>query len=83
ITVHEFGADGTWYQIAGVAYDNTVLTGVAFIGLGLFIDGIMGANNGAPTSLSLGESITSMQQIFNNNAIDRYTRTTWTERMDL
>jgi hypothetical protein len=82
ITVHEFGADGTWYQIAGVAYNNTVLTGVAFVGLGLFIDGIMGANNGAPTSLSLGESITSMQQILNNSALERYSRTSWSERVE-
>ncbi len=82
ITVHEFGADGTWYQIAGVAYTNTVLTGVAFVGLGLFVDGIMGANNGAPASLNLGENITSMQQILNNSALERYSRTSWSERVE-
>jgi hypothetical protein len=82
ITVHEFGADGTWYQIAGVAYNNTVLTGVAFVGLGLFVDGIMGANNGAPSSVSLGESITSMQQILNNSDLPRYSRTSWSERVE-
>ena len=59
-----------------------LLTGVAFVGLGLFVDGIMGANNGAPASLNLGENITSMQQILNNSALERYSRTSWSERVE-
>jgi hypothetical protein len=81
ITVHEFGADGTWYQIAGFTLERTVLTGVAFVGVGLFVDGINPGS--APEGLGIGESITKMQQILNNSAQERYTRTTWSERVDL
>jgi hypothetical protein len=81
ITVHEFGADGTWYQIAGVTVNNAILTGATFVGTGLFIDGINGSS--APESLSIGESFSTMQQINNNSAPDRYLRTSWTERLDL
>jgi hypothetical protein len=82
ITVHEFGADGTWYQVAGVSLQDTVLTGVGFVGTGLFVDGIMGANGGAPQNISVGESFSNMQQILNNAALERYSRTSWSERID-
>jgi hypothetical protein len=79
ITVHEFGADGSWYQIAGVGLANTVLTGATFVGTGLFVDGI---NAGAtPQGLNIGETFTLLQQILNNNGPERYSRTAWTERM--
>ena len=80
VTVHEFGAAGTWYQIAGVALDNTVLTGVAFVGTGLFVDGINASS--APQSLNIGETFSTAQQVLNNNARDRYARTSWTERVE-
>jgi hypothetical protein len=81
ITVHEFGADGTWYQIAGVTLSNTVLTGVTFVGAGLFVDGVNAAS--APQSINIGETFSSMQQLLNNSAPDRYSRTSWSERVDL
>ena len=81
ITVHEFGADGTWYQIAGFTLDNTVLTGAAFVGTGLFVDGINAGS--APQGLNIGESFSTMQQVLNNSARERYTRTSWSERVDL
>jgi len=79
ITVHEFGADGTWYQIAGVTISDAVLTGVAFVGTGLFVDGINASS--APQSLNIGESFSTMQQILNNSARERYMRTSWSERV--
>jgi hypothetical protein len=82
ITVHEFGADGvTWYQIAGFSYPSTALTGSTFVGTGLFFDGINSAS--APGSPPIGESFIKTQQILNSNALDRYTRTSWSERLDL
>jgi hypothetical protein len=82
VTVHEFGADGTWYQIAGVTLDNTALTGIAFIGTGLFVDGLI--NSAAPSSLNIGETFSTMQQVLNNNnGLERYLRSSWTERVDL
>jgi hypothetical protein len=81
VTVHEFGADGTWYQIAGVTLNNTVLTGVAFIGTGLFVDGINAGST--PAAINIGETFSSTQQILNNSARERYARTSWTERQDL
>jgi hypothetical protein len=81
VTVHEFGADGTWYQIAGVTLDSTVLTGVTFIGTGLFVDGT-GAGS-APQSINLGETFSLTQQLLNSSAKERYSRTSWTERLDL
>jgi hypothetical protein len=81
ITVHEFGADGTWYQIAGVPIDNTVLTGIAFVGTGLFIDGINASS--APKSINIGETFSTTQQILNNSGRERYLRTSWSERQDL
>jgi hypothetical protein len=81
VTVHEFGADGAWYQIAGITLNNTVLTGIAFVGTGLFVDGI---NAGAtPQGINIGETFTFTQQILNNAGPDRYSRTSWTERLDL
>ena len=81
ITVHEFGAAGGFYQIAGLTFDNTVLTGATFVGTGLFIDGINTAV--APQSINIGESFSTMQQLLNNAGLERYMRTTWTERVDL
>lgn len=82
VTVHEFGADGTWYQMAGVTLANTALTGIAFIGTGLFVDGIV--NSAVPSSISIGETFSKTQQIENNNSgLGRFLRTTWTERTDL
>jgi hypothetical protein len=81
VTVHEFGADGTWYQIAGVTLADTVLTGVTFAGIGLFVDGINAAS--APQGINIGETFSSAQQIINNAAPDRYSRTSWAERVDL
>jgi len=85
ITVHDFGIDGTWYQIAGITLENTALTGVTFIGAGIFVDGIMGASGGAPQSISqyLGEGFISAQQLMGGgDARERYTRTSWSERLE-
>jgi hypothetical protein len=82
ITVHDFGIDGTWYQIAGVTLTNTALTGATFIGAGIFVDGIMSASGGGPQSISqyLGESFVSAQQLMNGGAaLERYSRTSWSE----
>jgi hypothetical protein len=81
VTVHEFGADGTWYQIAGVTLNDSVLTGVTFVGTGLFVDGINAGSS--PQSINIGETFSPMQQIGNNSASERYSRTAWTERLDL
>ena len=81
VTVHEFGADGTWYQIAGVTLTKTALTGINFVGTGLFVDGMIG--DSTPSSISIGETFSKTQQIFNNAGPDRYQRTSWTERLDL
>jgi hypothetical protein len=82
VTVHEFGADGTWYQIAGVTLDNTALTGITFVGTGLFVDGLI--NSAAPSSISIGETFSTMQQVLNNNnGLERYLRSSWTERVDM
>jgi hypothetical protein len=80
VTVHEFGADGTWYQIAGVTLNNTALTGIAFIGTGLFIDGLIG--DSTPASINIGQTFSKTQQIISNSGLDRYQRTTWTERLE-
>jgi len=48
--------------------------------MGLFVDGINAGST--PSSINLGESFSNMQQILNNNAIERYSRTSWTERME-
>jgi len=81
ITVHEFGAAGGYFQIAGLTYASTVLTGATFVGTGLFVDGINTAV--APQTVNIGESFSTMQQILNSAGLERYTRTTWTERVDL
>ena len=81
ITVHEFGADGGFLQVAGLTLTNTVLTGLTFVGTGLFIDGI--TRDSAPTGQGIGETFSSMQSISNPLGVERYTRTTWTERVDL
>jgi hypothetical protein len=80
ITVHEFGASGTYFQIAGVAINNAVLTGVAFVGTGLFVDGINAAST--PSAINIGETFSPTQQILNNASSERYTRTSWTERQE-
>jgi hypothetical protein len=80
VTVHEFGADGTWYQVAGVPLDNTILTGVSFIGTGLFVDGINASST--PQTISIGETFSPVQQVLNNPGCERYARTTWSERFD-
>lgn len=82
VTVHEFGADGTWYQIAGFTMSDTVLTGGTFVGVGFFLDGIMGGNDGMPAGLNFGQSIVSLQQVLNNAGLERYLRTSWTERVE-
>ena len=64
-----------------MTFDNTVLTGATFVGTGLFIDGINTAV--APQSINIGESFSTMQQLLNNAGLERYMRTTWTERVDL
>jgi hypothetical protein len=79
VTVHEFGADGTWYQLAGVAVDNAVLTGTAFIGTGLFVDGINAAST--PQSININETFSSVQQSSNSTGAERYSRTSWSEQM--
>jgi hypothetical protein len=79
VTVHEFGADGTWYQLAGVTINNAVLTGTAFIGTGLFVDGINAAST--PQSININETFSSVQQSSNSTGAERYSRTSWSERM--
>ena len=81
VTVHEFGADGSYYQIAGLTLTDTVLTGVAFIGTGLFVDGINAAST--PSAINIGETFSTMQQAQNNNSPERYARTSWSERVDM
>jgi hypothetical protein len=81
ITVHEFGADGAVYQIAGLTLNSTVLTGATFVGTSLYINGIN--TSSTPQSLSFGETFSKMQDVLNNTGADRYVRTTWTERVDL
>jgi hypothetical protein len=82
VTVHEFGASGAFYQIAGFTYAKTVLTGATFVGTSLFLDGINAA--AVPQSLSFGnQTFSKMQDAANNPGADRYVRTTWTERVDL
>jgi hypothetical protein len=80
VTVHEFGADGTWYQIAGLPLDSTVLTGVTFIGTGFFVDGINAGS--APRANNFGETFSLTQQLLNKSANERYSRTSWTERLE-
>ena len=82
ITVHEFGADGSWYQIYGATLTDTVLTGGTFVGAGFFLDGIMGANGDMPSGLNFGQNIVSLQQILNGQGLERYSRTSWTERLE-
>jgi hypothetical protein len=80
VTVHEFGADGTWFQMAGVTLTSTALTGLTFVGTGLFVDGII--NSATPQSISIGETFSKTQQVLNGDSgLDRYTRTSWTERL--
>jgi hypothetical protein len=81
VTVHEFAADGTWFQLAGLTLTNTVLTGVAFVGASVYVDGM--TNGSVPQSIDLGETFSTMQQLLNNSALERYSRTMWTERVDL
>jgi len=81
LTVHEFGASGAWYQIAGLALTNTVLTGVAFAGAAVFVDGM--TQGAVPQSIDVGETFSTTQQLLQNSALERYTRTMWSERVEL
>jgi len=67
--------------MAGVTLDSSVLTGVTFVGTGLFVDGINAGS--APQSINLGETFSLTQQLLNSSANERYLRTSWTERLDL
>jgi hypothetical protein len=80
ITVHEFGADANWYQVAGVTVTNAVLTGITFAGAAVFVDGITKDN--VPATIDLGENFSVMQKVVSNPGLERFTRTTWTERVD-
>jgi hypothetical protein len=85
ITVHEFGAFGdaggaVWYQLAGIEITNTALSGMTFVGGGLFVDGIN--PNSMPSSMNIGESFSNVQQILNNPPYERYSRTSWSERLE-
>jgi hypothetical protein len=82
VTVHEFGANGTWYQLAGLTLSNTALTGITFVGTGIYADGII--NSATPQSISISETFSTTQQFVTGNAgIGRYLRTMWNERTDL
>ena len=82
VTVHEFAADGTWYQVTGQAVTNSVVSGIAFVGMNLFMNGILSGSNDR-ASLSLGETFNPTQKLANANAIERYLRTGWSELMDM
>ena len=82
ITVHEFRSDGMYYQLRGITINDAVLTGGTFVGTGLFIDGIGVTSEQTPGSINLGETFSTTQQALNGSGIERYTRTTWTERME-
>jgi hypothetical protein len=82
ITVHEFSADGVWYQVTGQAIDNSIVTGITFVGVNLFINGLLNGSTNQQ-SLGLGESFNSTQKLANANAIERYLRTGWSEPMDM
>jgi len=85
ITVHEFRIEGgvwAWSQKAGLKLDNAVLSGGAFVGAGLYVDGIGVTPDVTPRSIRLGESFSTMQQLMNSTGGPRYTRTTWTERFE-
>jgi hypothetical protein len=82
ITVHEFRTNGAYYQIVGQTIENAVLTGGTFVGTGLFVDGIGVSPELTPQAINLGEKFSTNQQMLSANAIERYTRTTWTERVD-
>ena len=66
----------------GITLNDAVLTGGTFVGTGLFIDGIGVTSNQTPGTINLGESFSTTQQMLNGSAIERYTRTTWSERVD-
>jgi len=81
VTVHEFGADGTFAQVAGIGLDGTILTGTTFAGLGLFVDGINA--NSVPQAINIGETFSTTQRLLDTTGRERYTRTSWIERVDL
>jgi hypothetical protein len=83
ITVHEFDYNGAWYQIAGMTVAGSVVTGVAFAGTGLFVDGILNGGGGVAGQTIAGQTFGSAQQLANGSSLERYTRTNWTERLDL
>jgi hypothetical protein len=82
ITVHEFRSDGAVYQLRGYTLDNAVLTGGTFVGTGLFVDGIGVNSDMTPGSINLGQTFSTTQQMLNGSAIERYTRTPWSERVE-
>jgi hypothetical protein len=84
ITLHEFHADGTWAQIAGVPIQHQYVTGVQFVGTTLFITGGDGTNPQTPQTFNLGQafSIASPQGL-GGTAGERFVRTDWTERLDV
>jgi hypothetical protein len=84
ITLHEFHADGTWAQIAGLQLQHQYVTGVQFVGTTLFITGGDGTNPQTPQTFNLGQtfSITSPLGL-GGTASERFVRTDWTERLDV
>ena len=83
ITVHEFDYSGAWYQVAGMTVNSSVVTGVAFAGTGLFVDGILNGSSGVSAQTIAGQTFGSAQQLSNSAGIERFRRTNWTERQDL
>jgi hypothetical protein len=84
ITLHEFHADGTWAQIAGLQIQHQYVTGVQFVGTTLFITGGDGTTPQTPQTFNLGQtfSIASPQGL-GSTASERFVRTDWTERLDV
>jgi hypothetical protein len=83
LTVHEFDASGAWYQVAGISVASSAVTGVAFAGTGLFVNGLLGGSSGLAAQAIAGQTFGSAQQVSNSAGIERFRRTNWTERLDL
>jgi hypothetical protein len=83
ITVHEFDYSGAWYQIAGMPVASSVVTGVAFVGTGLFVDGILNGSSGVAGQTISGQTFGFAQQLSNSSSIARFIRTNWTEQLGL
>jgi hypothetical protein len=61
-----------------------VVTGVTFVGAGLFIDGILNGSSGVAAQTIAGQTFGFAQQLSTTNStIERFMRTNWTERLDL